>query len=129
MVLFKNEELKAEFERLNPRLQHVIYWLAGWASLNTKTRWVLITELLRTKEQQNENYKDNPEYQEKPWNSVHEYGRGADIRSHEFVNRGDDVEKIVAAINREFDYGDGVHQTALYHNSGQGKHIHLQVKA
>lgn len=113
-IKFKNKELGVEFDRLDKRLQHVIYWLAGWISLNTKTGYIVITSLFRD---------DNKD-------SVHYYGRGADIRTWSFVNNEDDPAEIEKIINQEFDYGDGVHQTALYHdNRGErGMHIHIQVK-
>ena len=50
--------------------------------------------------------------------------RGVDIRSHYFHL----PEAVVYAINRAWDYGDGKHKVAIYHDVGRGPHIHLQVR-
>lgn len=59
--------------------------------------------------------------------SVHAYWRGVDIRSWIYTQA--ETRKIVAFVNGNFPYGDGVHQTAIYHDVGQGIHFHLQVRA
>ena len=56
---------------------------------------------------------------------VHGSGRGIDIRSRCFA----DPQKIADEINRHWTYDPLRPEKicALYHDSGQGPHIHLQV--
>ena len=56
---------------------------------------------------------------------VHGCGRGIDIRSHVF----EDPQKVTDEINKHWIYDPlrPEKTCALYHDSGQGPHIHLQV--
>ena len=51
--------------------------------------------------------------------------RGVDIRT-----RGvwEDPQRFVDEIYRVWEYGDGKHKVALFHDVGRGEHIHLQVR-
>lgn len=62
---------------------------------------------------------------------IHALGRGAD-QSVKNLDR-EEVEQLLAEINDRFPYGDGKHQSAIYHaGGGYGStppafHIHYQV--
>lgn len=86
---------------------------------------ITITHVLRTQEQQDSFYRDDPVYKVKSWKSVHQFGRGVDIRSMDFEEH--EIKQIVDWVNMSFPYGDGKHATCICHNVGQGEHIHLQI--
>lgn len=71
----------------------------------------VITSLIRS---------DNP-------NSVHAYGRGADIRTRDWPDYL--KQRVADAVNLVFQYDpDRPHmQCAMIHDVGQGEHLHLQV--
>ena len=129
MIEFRTAALRPQFNLLHPGLKKILYWLSGWVEINTSAKRIIITELLRTQEEQDEIYSANSDYPEKPWKSVHQFGRGADISVHGFLSNGDDIEDICREIEREFPYGDGRHRSAIHHQAGKrGKHIHIQVR-
>lgn len=128
MLIFRASRLRREFGDLHPALLKILYWLSGWAEMNTSAKNIEITHLLRTQAEQDGIYEDNDDYRLNPWKSVHQFNRGADISVRSFIDQGDDPELICRLINAEFPYGDGIHLTALFHQMGdRGKHIHLQV--
>lgn len=61
-----------------------------------------------------------------PIPSVHQFGRGIDIRSHHL--EASEIEMALFYINKKYPYGKDKYKTAIYHNIGFGKHIHIQVK-
>ena len=126
VINFKYSKLEAEFRKLNPRLQDILYWLAGWVSMNTTAGCYQITHIYRTQEEQDRIYAHIPvEAREK---SVHQFWRGADISDKNFIRNGDNPAEIVEVINSKFPYSDGEHDTAIWHGYGENRHIHLQVK-
>lgn len=133
MVLFKFPELKVEFDgkkdvgeaRLHPRLRLMVFALTGFADYHFG-RDIIITHILRTQEEQDAFYGNDPRYEAAPWKSVHQFGRGVDIRSTSFTR--DEIGRMVDFINLNFPYGGGK-SAALQHNIGSGAHIHLQTPA
>ncbi len=131
MIRFKHTALQGEFEeapnedgaKLSSGLRLIVFALAGFADYHFG-KDVVITHILRSQAQQDEFYRENPRYKGKPWKSVHQLGRGIDIRSSLF-NRGE-IDRIIGYLNLHFLYGGGK-PTALYHNIGRGAHLHLQV--
>lgn len=129
MIKFKTPALRSQFNLLHPGLKHILYWLSGWVEINTSAKRIIVTDLIRSQEEQDEIYGNDPRYGEKPWKSVHQFGRGADISVHRFITDGDDADEICREIEQEFPYGDGRHQSAIHHQVGnRGKHIHIQVR-
>jgi hypothetical protein len=57
--------------------------------------------------------------------SPHFYFRAVDVRTLTWPTNL--PQRIEAVINERYPYGDNEHQTAIYHDSGQGKHLHVQV--
>jgi hypothetical protein len=128
IMKFKNVWVEKEI----PQITDDLLTLLKASDLFCRKKWnkeVLITEIMRTREQQENIYKDTPKYKGKPLseipNSVHMYGRGADIRTHHLeMNQ---INELVNFLNL-FPYGKGNLLTALYHDIGTGAHIHIQVR-
>ena len=132
MIKFKSERIKSEFydSRLDPRLKMYVYFLSGYIEDKYGAN-VLLTDILRTKKEQNEIYKNDKSYQKKPWDSVHQDWRGVDMVG-EYDNgmnlTDEEHEEIESMINKAIQYNAAKsYNTAKYHNVGNGIHLHLQV--
>lgn len=124
IIEFKHPQLEEQFPYLDKRLQVIIYTMAGF-SWTQFGKSVTMTELFRTQTMQDEYYKSNVSYQIKPWKSVHQFNRGADCSVLFYTDN--EIETVVEFLNHRFIYGSDDHKTAVYHDIGLGKHIHLQV--
>ena len=134
MISFKFPHLRAEFEgrravegyKVQPGLLKLLFFLEGYCQYHFG-KSIVVTELLRDGAAQDRLYKRLPEYAKKPWKSVHQFGCGADIRTSNFTQS--EIDEIADIINRWFDYDqEGSHPSAIAHDIGRGKHLHLQVK-
>ena len=126
MIKFKTKRIEKEFyynTSIKDRLKDIIYMLALYTELEFR-KDITLTELHRTQEEQDSYYKDNDRYREKPWKSVHQYGRGADIRTKNFEQ--EEIMKMVDFLNHV--HYSTKHNTALFHDIGIGEHIHIQVR-
>ena len=103
MLLFKCPNLKDEFNEITDKLKTILFAIAGWRDFYYH-KDVVITSLIR---------RDNP-------NSVHYYGRGADLRIHDWTN--DEISRAKLWIDTIFPYGKG--KPTFYPESD---HIHIQV--
>ena len=127
MIYYKTKRIEDEFKGDNTikyELKQVIYMLSLYCELEFG-KDVVITELYRTQSEQDFYYKDRDTYQRKPWKSVHQFGRGADIRSRNFTEN--QITKIIAFLNLKTYKSGSKYQTAIYHNIGMGSHIHIQT--
>ena len=136
MIKFKTDKLFAQFfsEKLDKRLRTIIYSILGELNESSILFYCNVTDVFRAQEEQDNIYKDDPEYQKQKWESVHQYWRGIDfiIENEEGENYDKNFhENLVKKINNAFQYNDKQnHQTALYHEIGSnGVHIHIQVHA
>lgn len=120
---FKNVWLEQQFKQVDRRIR-VLLSFVDLFTVQKYGKEIIVTDLIRTQSQQDTIYKDNHDYQKKPWSSVHQYGRGADIRTSnlEYPQKMELVELL-----NKLPYGDGKHKTALFHDIGTGEHIHIQV--
>jgi len=118
-------DLPGEFARIDNRLQALLIYTSGLVDY-LYSQHVVVTMLLRSQAEQDRIYGADPAYQARPWKSVHQVGRGVDIRSYTYTRS--QIDNIVAEINSSYLYS-AQHPTALYHDVGQGAHIHLQVPA
>jgi len=133
-MYFKNDKLEKQFysTQLDNRIRVVIYFLLGFLP---KYIHLLITDVIRTQEEQDEIYKDNEQYQEKKWQSPHQYGIAIDICLMLDIARHIHCkpyiyEQIVNIINATFKHSNKErYHTALFHDIGHGWHIHIQVSA
>lgn len=119
IIDYKYPHLEDEFEhRIDNRLQFIIFAIAGyvWHKFGIH---ITLTELMRDKKTQMKLYPDI-EYVM----SVHEQGRGADIRTRDFLK--EEITQIVDFINNNVFYGKVSKKVATYHDV-KGLHIHLQV--
>jgi len=121
---FKKENLKEEYDKISQSLKILL----GDLDMYLHTRFgyeMTITELLRTQEMQDEYYKNDPKYKIKKWRSVHQDGRGADIRT------SDMSEQIKIAIEqwfatRPYDPKRPELKSFKFHDVGKGDHLHCQ---
>lgn len=121
---FKYVKLENElYLKICTRLATILYYLDLYTRMKFNKE-IIITDLMRTQKEQDKIYKNNKQYEKKPWKSVHQFGRGADVRVSNF-SKGE-IEDILGMLN-QLPYGDGKHKTALLHDIGNGKHIHIQV--
>lgn len=124
IIKFKEDRQRTEFEsgKLDIRLKIITFALAGY--LYHKYKYVLtITDIYREQAEQDDIYKDNPDYKKKPWNSTHQYWRAEDIRT---VDMLEVIKRDTLWFLNHFIYTGG-HDTKIDHDVGRGEHIHLQV--
>lgn len=129
MILFKQtnaEQLEKEWNdvRLDNRLRFIVYAISGYIKEYYNLN-LLITEIYRTQEMQDEYYKDDPRYMIHKWDSVHQYWRGIDIRSSE-MSQGQ-IHELVTWVNNQIIYGKEGIYTVKFHSVGIGYHFHIQV--
>lgn len=119
-MLFKDEErLKREFWEIDPKLRIILCELDLWAQINDEE--VFITSLIRTNEEQELLFASGVS---KYRTSVHNVGRGADIRL--FKREGLNT-LIKTAWNSKYIYDRArpLLNTFLIHE-GTAMHIHIQ---
>jgi len=112
-IRIKEDKLREQLYLINPRLRAIVLDLAFWV-WREYGKELVITSLIRDQA-----------------GSVHKYGRGADVRSYNFTSI--QIETICNHVNDNFLYYPNLpkssRKTALYHDVGQGAHIHLQVSS
>ena len=129
MIRFKNFKIASEFDdsMLETRLRSLINMADEYSTMEFG-KDIVITGLLRTQQEQNEIYKKNPDYIKKPWKSVHQYGRGCDLRSSIYTSK--EIAKFVDFLNMlTYDPKRPNKKTCTFHNVGKGDHLHLQVSS
>lgn len=123
---YKYYWLKEQLNKVDNRIKIILLFLEFFVK-SRYGRDLLITDLIRTQIQQDYIYRDNLRYKRRPWFSVHQYGRGADIRCFDWEPA--EVDEVLDLLN-SIPYGKGKYQTAVHHRiEGGGIHIHIQVKA
>lgn len=124
-LLFKDHRLQLELfsPNLDDRLFVIVCTLSS-LTYNFFNKPLIITEIFRNQEMQDYYYRDVAGYKEKPWKSVHQFGRGIDFRAKDFT-KGEQSE-IKMFLNTHFEYGHGK-KTCLIHEIDDGWHGHLQV--
>jgi hypothetical protein len=95
------------FGQIHPKLGMIFYDLACYLEDNN-VKEITITSILRPQD----------------LSSVHAYGRGMDIRADFSPEIRDKATKY---INGKYPYNTYSHETCIYHNTGNGWHLHLQV--
>ena len=135
---FKYDHLQDEISIISPHLRAMLFE-ADYFSKKQFDKEIIITELLRTQAMQNAYYTskinegfyviiNNMKYysldKKSPTLSVHQVGRGADLRSTIYTE--DEIELLCSHIRTYFPY-NAKHKSCLYHNVGKGFHFHLQT--
>jgi len=127
MINFLNKRIEYEFNYdavLEDKLKKIVYILSLYCEVEFN-KDITITHIYRTEMEQNDIYHKSEKYQNKPWKSVHQFGRGVDVRSHNFNKI--EIEKIKSFING-ITYREGsATLTCIHHDIGLGEHFHLQV--
>lgn len=126
MITFKTDKEKQEWEsgKLDSRLYIIVCSLSGFVQ-NKFHKDIEITGIDRSQNEQDNIYKDNPDYQKAKWYSVHQFWRGVDISVKYFT----DIEKLaILEFLNQFEYGNDK-KTALIHNAGYGTHLHIQTNS
>ena len=102
MLCFKATLLRHEFDTINPRLRAILFELSDYLErrfgVNSEKSILLITSLWRLQNK----------------DSVHAYGRGADLAAKIF-NLGN-LYEILSHMNDNFPYGDDKHETLKFHS-------------
>lgn len=125
---YKSDRQQDEFNRVDARLMVLVLSVVGYCIW----RWGLIpviTEVYRTQAEQDEIYLASDraeEYGKAPWQSVHQYYRGVDLRVRDFTEEM--ILTLDSWIDEHFIYDKGRRESSLIHAVGSGgRHAHLQV--
>ena len=115
--------------KVNPMTVKLLYWVNEWAEKNMGIKVLIVTDVLRTQEEQDQIYRHLIIYKQKPWKSVHQFGKGLDIAVSNLIEIGIDPDKLVKAVNANWIYDPSrpKKKCAVRHDVGRGYHIHLQV--
>lgn len=131
MITFKTDRQKAEYNDISGKLRQLIEMLSLYMWLKYG-RQIMITELKRTQEEQDDIYSKHSDkavrakYKKKAWSSVHQFDRGADIRTHDWERH--EIKDALFWLNQiVYDKKRPRKKTAIYHDIGTGEHLHLQV--
>ena len=137
-VEFKTVEIENEIDIILPRTRSMLFEFA-YFSYSHFGKIAIVTGLMRTMEQQQRIYKQKIKQGyfvkqngkklystngKTPTISVHQVGRGIDIRSTIYTY--DEKEKILYYFNDYFPYGKKLY-SILLHNVGDGEHFHIQT--
>lgn len=122
-VGFKTDRIKSEFKELkyvNEYLYNIIM-VTDLATDYLYKKGLVITEVYRSQKEQSMYYKDKRQFR-----SPHQDWFAVDIRSRNFTKK--ETKRIVKILNDNFNKKNTYKTTALYHDVGLGKHIHVQFK-
>ena len=130
-IAYKIPGLEAELERADTRLIPVIRTAAEF--LTERGQTLTVTCVFRTADVQAAYRAECQRLgrTDEPVKSPHEDGRGVDIRTRGIPR--DAVKELVALLNKTHPYAPAGtsaarYPTALFHDVGQGEHIHIQVR-
>jgi hypothetical protein len=117
------DELKILAEKNKP-MHDLVYDLAEFVK-SAFNKEIVITMIGRTKEEQDELYKDDARHKVKPRVSPHQLWHGVDIRSTTFTS--EEIKKIEGYLNGLYNKTNVYSYTAQCHKVGAGvMHFHLQ---
>lgn len=122
-VKFKTQRIEAEWANAYQPLKDFVTMLALFLFLKYK-KDLTISELNRTDSEQDEYYKADPNYRIRPWRSVHQDGRGCDIRTRDM---SPEIARELYELACKIPYRDGK-KSAVLHDIGLGMHLHVQVR-
>lgn len=127
-LIFKNDNIKKQWEsqKLSKRLETIIFALSGYIWHQFK-KPLILTEIYRTQEEQDQIYANDPKYKEQKFVSPHQVWRAVDCRISDF--KDDELKKIQEFLFSRFIYNtkDPRYKIVLVHNIGFGNHLHIQV--
>jgi len=127
LIQFKEvpgHNLREEFLRCDSRLRFIMnsYSAAVFMQFGYKPT---IIGIERTQAEQNDIYKNNPDYQKQKWMSVHQTNpcRGIDFRDADMAS---EILEFTKKYFLQVIYTGGK-LTAIKHNVGAGSHFHIQT--
>lgn len=126
MIGWKTDRIRDEWksDKVSAKLKRIIEAGAIFAEIEFK-KDLIITDLIRTQDEQNYIYRENADYQVKPWQSVHQFGRGCDLRVVTFTPK--EIERLTDFFNQFiYDPKRPMKYTCQVHDVGSGIHYHLQ---
>lgn len=119
MKYFESEKTLEEFKIISPKL---LYTFSALNEFCHKEKIPLrITSIVRTIDKISKS-------------KTHQTGRALDISTKDWTKKNRlDVERFLSGWDNLHDYGarsksDNLRRIAIFHNAGQGDHLHLQVK-
>ena len=135
IIKYKSDRIQKEWEsgEVNHKLVKIVEFLLRFLSLEApEIKEIVLTCILRFQDEQDHiylNHKDPKiaaKYKKKSWPSVHQYWRGADVRTRNWPKSL--INKIVVLLNCiTYDKKRPRKKTAKYHDVGTGAHIHIQT--
>ena len=123
---FKEKQMELDWEtnKVSQKLKNIIV-LGNEYALLELGKELTITDLIRTQAEQDFIYRNNPKYKVKSWQSVHQAGRGADLRVRGFSPK--EIEKLKSFFNCfTYDISRPDKKTCTVHDVGSGNHFHVQ---
>jgi len=128
-MYFKSDRIKDEWEQTAEKLKNILELANDYCGIEEPDyRGVTITCLGRTKEEQDDIYRGDDRYAEKPWPSVHMTSpiRGADIRVSDMPgNLPFKLYKVLEQIT--YDPARPNKKSVVYGDERHQNHIHIQV--
>lgn len=126
---FKNnsERLKKEWNLLFQKNEHLWDLIidAHVYCYQQFGKYIVVTMIDRTQAEQDEIYKDDPKYNEKPYKSPHQFFHAVDLRSSTFETH--EIEQLVNYLNTKYNSTNYYKWTAKCHAVINGaEHFHIQ---
>ena len=121
MIKFKKDELEGEWKELEGPLKAIGRYISFIADrVLPESRDIIITGVNRTREEQEEIYKDKYDNPEDIPDSLHQHRRAFDFRRWQF--KGWELKLIKKMVETHFEYGGN--KPIVYI---EGNHIHVQL--
>ena len=129
IISYKTNRIMNEFhsDKLKPKLKSIVILLAyySWSFFGKR---IVLTDIFRTQKEQDKIYKNNKAYQKKPFQSVHQFWRGVDIRVRKDSLTKKEAQTLTNIANTiQYDTKRPILKTALFGDSLHKSHIHIQV--
>lgn len=113
-----------DLDKKNPELYDLILDLCEHVK-SVYCKEVVITQIFRTQEEQDELYKDSEKYKAKKFYSPHQFFHSIDLRSSTFEKS--EIDGIVKYLNDKYNDKNYYKPTSMYHEvSNHGLHFHIQ---
>ncbi len=123
---FKTPRQEDEFIRAKAKIKEIVLSAASYMMDKYKYE-IVVTEVFRSQAEQDDIYKNDPNYKIKPWRSVHQDGRGVDLRTNDMTKAMiDDLRDYLNTI--PYDPKRPEKKTCLVHEvDNHGNHFHIQT--
>ncbi len=120
-ILYKDKRDQHDFPNLEPRLIEMALVVAAYLR-EVHGLPLVVTDGIRTKEDMRRLYPNEPGRQ-----SPHMDGRAIDVRSRDLTD--EQARQLESWVNETYQLRTGLssYRFCYWHNSGFGKHFHLQV--